>query len=186
MPYCRASLLPSNDHFSVDGTLIEAWSSMKSFRRNDGKDKPSGPSRNGERGFHKENSSHETHGSTTDPDARLYRKGDGQGAKLSLIGHILMESFIILFFGAEPVREWCAGTSLLKNDLAFKERQIERLKAEREARTNESKEKLDEFWSEYGDTPEAICAFAPDHLERLRNLRHTKRSLELLRAICET
>ena len=84
--------LLSNDHFSVDGTLIEAWASIKSFRRKDGKDKPPGPGRNGERSFHKEKRSNETHGSTTDPDARLYRKGDGQGAKLSFMGHILMEN----------------------------------------------------------------------------------------------
>src|SRR6476469_4778638 len=84
--------LLSNDHFSVDGTLIEAWASMKSFRRKDGKDQPPGPGRNGERGFHKEKRSNETHGSTTDPEARLYRKGDGQGAKLSFMGHILMEN----------------------------------------------------------------------------------------------
>jgi transposase len=84
--------LLSNDHFSVDGTLIEAWASMKSFRRKDGKDQPPDPGRNGERGFHKEKRSNETHGSTTDPDARLYRKGDGQGAKLSYMGHILMEN----------------------------------------------------------------------------------------------
>ena len=84
--------LLSDDHFSVDGTLIEAWASMKSFRRKEGKDQPPGPGRNGERGFHKEKRSNETHGSTTDPDARLYRKGDGQGAKLSFMGHILMEN----------------------------------------------------------------------------------------------
>jgi transposase len=84
--------LLSDDHFSVDGTLIEAWASMKSFRRKDGKDEPPGPGRNSERSFHKERRSNDTHASTTDPDARLYRKGDGQGAKLCFMGHLLMEN----------------------------------------------------------------------------------------------
>lgn len=85
--------LLSSDHFSVDGTLIEAWASIKSFRRKDGGDNDSeGPGRNAERSFHKEKRSNETHRSTTDPDARLYRKGDGQPAKLCYIGHALMEN----------------------------------------------------------------------------------------------
>jgi len=85
--------LVSRDHFSVDGTLIEAWASIKSFRRKDGDDNDSqGPGRNAERGFHKEKRSNETHQSTTDPDARLYKKGDGQPAKLCYIGHALMEN----------------------------------------------------------------------------------------------
>jgi transposase len=84
--------LLSAEHFSVDGTLIQAWASMKSFRRKDGKDEPPSPGRNGERKFHKEKRSNETHASTTDPDARLYRKSRGQEAKLSFIGHLLMEN----------------------------------------------------------------------------------------------
>lgn len=85
--------LLSSDHFSVDGTLIEAWASIKSFRRKDGSDKVSqGPGRNAERSFHKEKRSTETHRSTTDPDARLYKKGDGQPAKLCYMGHALMEN----------------------------------------------------------------------------------------------
>jgi transposase len=85
--------LLSNDHFSVDGTLIEAWASIKSFRRKDGSDNDKdGPGRNAERSFHKEKRSNETHQSTTDPDARLYKKGDGQPAKLCYIGHALMEN----------------------------------------------------------------------------------------------
>ena len=66
--------LLSDDHFSVDGTLIEAWASMKSFRPKDGSGEPPAPGRNGERDFHGEKRSNETHASTTDPDARLYRK----------------------------------------------------------------------------------------------------------------
>lgn len=85
--------LLSSDHFSVDGTLLEAWASIKSFRRKDGGDgDPEGPGRNAERNFRKEKRSNETHRSVTDPEARLYRKGDGQPAKLSYMGHALMEN----------------------------------------------------------------------------------------------
>jgi transposase len=85
--------LLSSDHFSVDGTLIGAWASIKSFRKKDGSDQDSdGPGRNAERSFHKEKRSNETHESTTDPEARLYKKGDGQPAKLCYMGHALMEN----------------------------------------------------------------------------------------------
>jgi transposase len=84
--------LLSTEHFSVDGTLIQAWASMKSFRRKDGNDEPPGPGRNGTRDFHEETRSNETHASTTDPDARLARKGAGKEAKLSFTGHLLMEN----------------------------------------------------------------------------------------------
>jgi transposase len=89
----KVKRLLSSDHFSVDGTLIEAWASIKSFRRKDGSDNDSqGPGRNAERSFHKQKRSNETHRSTTDPEARLYKKGDGQPAKLCYIGHALMEN----------------------------------------------------------------------------------------------
>jgi transposase len=89
----KVKRLLSSDHFSVDGTLIEAWASIKSFRRKDGGDDDrQGPSRNAERNFHKEKRSNETHQSTTDPEARLYKKGDGQPAKLCYMGHALMEN----------------------------------------------------------------------------------------------
>jgi transposase len=89
----KVKRLLSSDHFSVDGTLLEAWASLKSFRRKDGDDNDStGPGRNAERHFHKEKRSNETHRSTTDPEARLYRKGDGQPAKLCYMGHALMEN----------------------------------------------------------------------------------------------
>jgi transposase len=89
----KVKRLLSSDHFSVDGTLIEAWASIKSFRSQDGGDNDSqGPGRNAERNFHKEKRSNETHQSTTDPDARLYKKGDGQPAKLCYMGHALMEN----------------------------------------------------------------------------------------------
>ena len=89
----RVKRLLSSDHFSVDGTLIEAWASIKSFRRKDGTDQDGdGPGRNAERSFHGETRSNETHESTTDPQARLYRKGDGQPARLCYMGHALMEN----------------------------------------------------------------------------------------------
>lgn len=89
----KVKRLLSSDHFSVDGTLIEAWASIKSFRRKDGGDHDSdGPGRNAERSFHREKRSNETHESTTDPEARLYKKSDGQPAKLCYMGHALMEN----------------------------------------------------------------------------------------------
>ena len=89
----KVKRLLSSDHFSVDGTLLEAWASIKSFRRKDGGDNDaSGPGRNAERNFHKEKRSNETHRSVTDPEARLYRKGDGQPARLCYMGHALMEN----------------------------------------------------------------------------------------------
>jgi hypothetical protein len=84
--------LLSNDHFSVDGTLIEAWASMKSFRRKDGSDEPPDHGRNGERDFRGEKRSNDTHVSTTDPEAKLYRKGNGQESKLCFMGRLLMEN----------------------------------------------------------------------------------------------
>ena len=82
----------SDEHFTVDGTLVEAWASMKSFRAKDGSDEPPTPGRNGERDFKGEQRANDTHASTTDPDAKLYRKGRGQGAKLCFMGHALTEN----------------------------------------------------------------------------------------------
>jgi transposase len=84
--------LLSEEHFSADGTLIQAWASMKSFRRKDGSDEPPSAGRNGARDFHREKRTNETHASSTDPEARLYRKGRGKEAKLAYIGHLLMEN----------------------------------------------------------------------------------------------
>src|SRR5437660_9628835 len=88
----QVKALLSDDHFAVDGTLIEAWASMKSFRPKDGSGEPPAPGRNGERDFHGERRSNETHASTTDPDAKLFRKAAGQAAKLCHMGHVLMEN----------------------------------------------------------------------------------------------
>jgi transposase len=90
----RVKRLLSTDHFSVDGTLIEAWASMKSFRPKEGSGEPpaAGGGRNREADFHGQKRSNETHASTTDPEARLYRKGPGEEAKLCFMGHALMEN----------------------------------------------------------------------------------------------
>jgi transposase len=84
--------LLSTDHFSVDGTLVEAWASMKSFRPKDGEPPAPGGGRNREADFHGQKRTNETHASTTDPEARLYRKGPGKEAKLCFMGHALMEN----------------------------------------------------------------------------------------------
>ena len=86
--------LLSRDHFSVDGTLIDAWASMKSFRPKGGGDdgNGSGSGRNQERDFHRHKRSNETHESTTDTDARLYRKGNGRESKICFMGHAFMEN----------------------------------------------------------------------------------------------
>ena len=87
--------LLSSEHFSVDGTLIEAWASMKSFVPKDGSKPPPGKGqdgsggRNAERDFHGEKRKNDTHSSTTDPDARLFRKGAGKEAKLCHMGHLI-------------------------------------------------------------------------------------------------
>jgi len=88
----RVKRLLSTDHFSVDGTLVEAWASMKSFRPKDGEPPGPGGGRNCETDFHGQKRSNETHASTTDPEARLYRKGPGKEAKLCFMGHALMEN----------------------------------------------------------------------------------------------
>jgi hypothetical protein len=89
----KAELL-SREHFTVDGTLLEAWASYKSFKPRDGQsdqtppDDPGNPTVD----FHGEKRSNTTHQSTTDPDARLYKKGKGRPAQLSYLGHVLMEN----------------------------------------------------------------------------------------------
>ena len=84
--------LLSDEHFSVDGTQIAAWASMKSFQAKDGSSEPPDTGRNGERDFHGEKRSNETHASTTDPEAKLYRKGKGKEAKLCFIGNAMTEN----------------------------------------------------------------------------------------------
>ena len=85
--------LLSNEHFTVDGTLVEAWAGLKSFKRKDGDeqeppDDPGNPTVD----FHGEKRCNQTHQSTTDPDSRLYTKGSGKEAKLYFAGHVVMEN----------------------------------------------------------------------------------------------
>ena len=89
----RTHGLLSDEHFTVDGTLLEAWASHKSFRpKDENPPRPSGDPKNPAVNFRGERRKNETHASTTDPDARLYRKGDGQPARLVYMGHVLMEN----------------------------------------------------------------------------------------------
>jgi transposase len=89
----RQQKLLSDEHFSVDGTLIQAWASQKSYRRkDDDSEPPAGSGRNSEANFHGESRGNETHESKTDGDARLARKGPGKEAKLSYMGHTVMEN----------------------------------------------------------------------------------------------
>ncbi len=89
----RSRALLSSEHFTVDGTLIEAWAGHKSFKRKDGSDQqaPDDPG-NPTVDFHGEQRTNATHQSTTDPEARLAKKGKGKEAKLSFAGHVLMEN----------------------------------------------------------------------------------------------
>jgi transposase len=100
--------LASDEHFSVDGTLIEAHASIKSFRPRDPVDPTGGgedgngfKSRNPDVDFHGQKRSNATHTSTTDPEARLYKKGDGQAAKLYHMGHAVAENRHGLILGVE-------------------------------------------------------------------------------------
>jgi transposase len=76
--------LLSDEHFSVDGTQIAAWASMKSYKAKDGSSDPPAPGRNGERDFHGEKRSNASHVSATDPEAQLYKKGPGKGSQAQL------------------------------------------------------------------------------------------------------
>lgn len=94
--------LTSDEHFSVDGTMIEAWASQKSFRAKDGSDDPgSGGGRNAAPDFRGKTRRNDTHESRTDPEARLYRKGPSQEAKLAYMGHVVIENRNALVVGCE-------------------------------------------------------------------------------------
>lgn len=107
-----AKKLLSRDHFSVDGTLLEACASLKSYRPKDGSDDDDGEN------FHGQKRSNETHRSTTDPDSRMFRKSPGKEAKLSYMGHVLTENRNGLIVDtavteAATRQEWEAGLELL-------------------------------------------------------------------------
>ena len=106
--------LLSDEHFSVDGTLIEAWASQKSFRPKDGSGDADGGTN-----FHGQQRKNDTHASTTDPDSRLYRKAAGREAKLSYMGHAIMENRHGLAVAgmvtlANGTAERCASETMLK------------------------------------------------------------------------
>src|SRR5687767_328288 len=88
--HAETERLLSDEHFTVDGTLLEAWASHKSFRPRGEQDPPSGGG-NPTVDFHGQRRRNETHQSTTDPDARLYKKAVGREARLGYLGHVLME-----------------------------------------------------------------------------------------------
>ena len=107
----RAKKFMSDEHFTVDGTLIQAWASQKSFRCKDGSDDGDGT------GFHGQKRSNKTHASTTDRDARLYKKSYGKESKLSYLGHALVENRNGLI--AAAMVDWlfvfsCAAHNLLR------------------------------------------------------------------------
>jgi transposase len=113
--------LTSDEHFSVDGTLIEAWASQKSFQRKDGPgslppDDPGNPTVN----FHGEQRRNDTHESTSDPDARLARKSGGHEAKLSYCGNAVIENRSGLVVDTELLQ--CSGTAERDAALTMAER----------------------------------------------------------------
>ncbi|MDO3379820.1 IS5 family transposase [Geoalkalibacter halelectricus] len=117
----RAGLV-SKEHFTVDGTLIEAWASMKSFRPkgDQNQDPPANGGRNPEVDFKGQQRKNDTHHSTTDPDARLLKKGKGKEAKLCFMGHALMENRNGLVVDnrlslANGTAEWEAALEMIEN-----------------------------------------------------------------------
>lgn len=115
----KAEKWMSNEHFSVDGTLIEAWASMKSFRP---KDEPKGPpeGRNGWKDFKGDNRSNNTHESRTDTEAKLVRKGPGKEARLSFGAHALMENrhgLCVAFRVEEAVGKECTESAVALKQL---------------------------------------------------------------------
>jgi hypothetical protein len=108
----KVKALLSDEHFSVDAALLEAWVSTKSFRPNDGSGPPPNPGRNGEQDFRGQKRSNETHASTTDPDARLSRKGPGKEAKLYFMGGAAQGSIGVADgMAAEGTRSWRTATA---------------------------------------------------------------------------
>lgn len=125
----RRENLLSADHFSVDGTLIEAWGSTKSFRPKEGDTQDN----KGFVDFRGETRTNDTHESKTDPDARLFRKGSGREAKLSHMGHVLMENRNGLVVDAEVTTatgtaERDAAVTMLKRERARREKQVKKAK----------------------------------------------------------
>lgn len=122
----KVARLMSSEHFTVDGTLIEAWASLKSFKKKDGDDDapppddPGNPTVN----FHGEKRSNETHASTTDPESRLARKGSNHEAKLAYSAHALMENRngLLVDLRIAPPRGFAETATALEMLDAMKER----------------------------------------------------------------
>lgn len=116
----RRRKLLSEDHFTVDGTLLEAWASLKSFRpRDGGGDRSSGGGKNAGVDFRGERRTNATHESTTDPEAQLARKGSGKEARLCFAGHVLMENRSGLVMNVSVTQaigtaEWEAAINMLE------------------------------------------------------------------------
>jgi len=110
----REGGLLSDEHFSVDGTLIEAWASQKSFKPKDGPQPPQ-DGNNGGMEFRGQKRRNDTHQSTTDPEARLYRKSDGHPAQLCYLGHVLMDNR----HGLAVVGEVSQADSTAERDVAI-------------------------------------------------------------------
>ena len=119
----------SSDHFSVDGTLLEAWASHKSFQPKNRPSGPLGPGRNAEVDFHGHRRTNETHASTTDPEARMARKSFATAAKLSYAGHLLMEHRNALIVDIELTQ----ATGYAERDTALE--MLRRLPATKRRRT---------------------------------------------------
>lgn len=110
----------SHEHFSVDGTLIESWASMKSFRPKDEEPPPPGQGRNGWADFKGQPRANDTHQSTTDPEARLLRKGSGKEAKLCFGAHAVVENRngLLVHFTIRPsVGEGCTEPDVAEEQL---------------------------------------------------------------------
>jgi hypothetical protein len=88
----RAADLLSDEHFTVDGTMLDAWASLKSFQKKDAPPAPPDDPGNPTVNFHGETRKNDTHQSTTDPEARLYRKSQGREAKLAYLGHVVLDN----------------------------------------------------------------------------------------------
>jgi len=119
----------SSDHFSVDGTLLEAWASHKSFQPKDGPRTPMPPGRNAEVDFHGQRRTNQTHASTTDPEALMARKSMATAAKLSYAGHLLMEHRNALIVDIELTQ----ATGYAERDTALE--MLRRLPATKRRRT---------------------------------------------------
>ncbi|MBZ0093915.1 MAG: IS5 family transposase [Sulfuricella sp.] len=117
--------LVSSEHFTVDGTLIEAWASIKSFKARDGSSKP--PENGGKNptvDFKGEKRSNDTHASTTDPEARIYKKAEGEKSRLCYLGHALMENSNGLAVDVETTL--ATGTAEREAAKAMVERSVKR------------------------------------------------------------